>query len=476
MFERIKEFIGKVVRRLFPVNSIEKALGVEIDQDTLMSQAITLWANLYENKPPWLSSTVSTMGLPASISNEIARLVTLELKSEVTGDSQRAKYLNEQYQKVIKSIRQYTEYACAKGGLVFKPYLDGGDINVEYVQADYFYPVKYGSDGTITAAAFVEQKQVGDKTYTRLEYHDFDGTKERIVNKAFVSSMKDSLGNEIALTTVDEWKDLEPAANVENIDRPMFAYFKIPIANNVDTYSPLGQSVFGRAIDLIREADKQYSRGLWEFESAERAVDIDITAFKRDDKGNPIVPEGKERLFRTLDAETGGANPGTFYESFSPDIRDESHQRGLNKLLRLIEFNCGLAYGTISDPEQEAKTATEVKQSRQRSYSTVSDIQKSLQSALEHLVYIMDAYAEIYNLSAKGDYDTSFAWDDSIVVDAEAERLRDLQEMRDGIMSKVEYRMKWYGEDEETAKAKIAEAKGESQTDDELMNFTGGGA
>lgn len=467
MFERIKEFIGKVVRRLFPVNSIEKALGVEIDQDTLMNQAITLWANLYENKPPWLSGTVSTMGLPASISNEIARLVTLELKSEVTGDSQRAKYLNEQYQKVIKSIRQYTEYACAKGGLVLKPYVDGDNINVEYVQADYFYPVRYGSDGTITAAAFVEQKQIGDKTYTRLEYHEFDGTKERIVNKAFKSSMKDSLGNEIPLADVDEWKDLEPVADVENIDRPMFAYFKIPIANNVDTYSPLGQSVFGRAIDLIREADKQYSRGLWEFESAERAVDIDVTAFKRDDKGNPIVPEGKERLFRTLDAEA----KETFYEQYSPEIRDESHNRGLNKLLRLIEFNCGLAYGTLSDPIEEAKTATEVKQSKQRSYSTVSDIQKSLQSALEHLIYIMDAYATVYKLSAKGDYETSFVWDDSIVVDAEAERLRDLQEMRDGIMSKVEYRMKWYGEDEKTAKAKIQEAQSENQSDDELLGF-----
>ena len=472
MFEKLKNFIGKVVRRLFSVNSIEKALGVEIDQDTLMSQAITLWSSLYENKPPWLSGTVSTMGLPASISNEIARLVTLELKSEVTGKSERAKYLDTQYQKVIKSIRQYTEYACAKGGLVFKPYLDGKNINVEYVQADYFYPVRYGSDGTITAAAFVEQKQVGDKTYTRLEYHEFDGTKERIVNKAFKSSMKDSLGNEIALADVDEWKDLTPEANVENIERPTFAYFKIPIANNVDTYSPLGQSVFGRAVDLIQKADEQYSRGLWEFESAERAVDVDISAFKKDSEGKPMVPKGKERLFRTLDADSREI----FYEQYSPEIRDESHNRGLNKLLRLIEFNCGLAYGTLSDPEQEAKTATEVKQSKQRSYSTVSDIQKSLQSALEHLIYIMDAYAAVYKLSAKGDYETSFVWDDSIVVDAEAERLRDLQEMRDGIMSKVEYRMKWYGEDEETAKAKIAEAKGESQEDDDILGFNKGGA
>lgn len=467
MFDKIKNFMKGVWHKLFPISSIEKALNIKVETDTTMSRAIELWANMYENKPPWLNDTVSSMNLPASIANETARLVTLELESEVTG-STRADYLNEQYQKVIETIRTYTEYACAKGGLVFKPYVDGEAINIEYVQADYFYPVKYGSDGSITAAAFVEQKQVGETTYTRLEYHDFDGTKETITNKAYKSKFKDSLGTEISLEEVEEWKDLQPTACIENIEKPMFAYFKIPIANNVDTYSPLGASIFSRAVELIKEADKQYSRCLWEYESAERAVDVDITAFKRDEYGNPVAPQGKERLFRTIDAESDGK---TFYEVFSPDIRDVSFHAGLNKLLRLIEFNCGLAYGTISDPEVDARTATEVKQSKQRSYSTVTDIQKALEKALDHLVYIMDVYATLYNLSPKGNYETSFKWDDSIVVDAEAERMQDLQDIRDGLMPKYAYRMKWYGEDEATARKVIEEIEGADKSDDEILGF-----
>lgn len=467
LFEKLKNWMKGVWHKLFPVSSLEKALNIKIDTDTNMTRAIELWANMYENKPPWLSDTVSSMNLPASIANETARLVTLELESAVTG-SVRADYLNEQYKKIIENIRTYTEYACAKGGLVFKPYVDGEGINVEYVQADYFYPVRYGSDGSITAAAFVEQKQVGETTYTRLEHHDFDGTKETITNKAYKSKSKDSLGTEISLEEVEEWKDLQPTAHVENIEKPMFAYFKIPIANNIDTYSPLGASVFSRAVDLIREADKQYSRCLWEFESAERAIDVDVTAFKRDQNGKEILPEGKERLFRTMDAENDGK---TFYEVFSPEIRDVSFHAGLNKILRLIEFNCGLAYGTISDPEVDARTATEVKQSKQRSYSTVSDIQKALQSALEHLVYIMDVYATLYNLAPKGSYETSFKWDDSIVVDSETERMQDLQDIRDGLMPKYAYRMKWYGEDEATARKVIEEIEGADKSDDEILGF-----
>ncbi len=461
MFEKVRDFMKGVWRSMFPVNSIENALNVEIDKDTIMGQAVTLWANMYSNNPPWLSNTIETMGLPVTISSEIARLVTLELKSEVTG-STRGDYLNKQYQKVIDNIRIYTEYACAKGGLVLKPYVDSGNINVEYVQADYFYPVKYGSDGTITAAAFVEQKQKGSTTYTRLEYHDFNGESETITNKAFKSSTKDSLGNEISLQSVDEWQDLQPVATISGIDKPMFSYFKMPLANNLDTYSPLGRSVYGGAVDLIKEADKQYSRGIWEYQSAERAIDIDETAFTKDSNGEFIIPESQQRLFRKSRLDNGDK---AFYEVYSPTIRDEEYRRGLNSLLRLIEFNCGLSYGTLSDAQETSKTATEVKQSKQRSYAAVSDIQKSLRVALDHLVYIMDVYTTLYSLAPSGAYDVSYVFDDSIVIDAESERARDIQEMHEGILSKIEYRMKWYGEDEKTAAQAIQDAKTDSMAD-----------
>ena len=48
-------------------------------------------------------------------------------------------------------------------------------------------------------------------------------------------------------------------------------------------------------------------------------------------------------------------------------------------------------------------------------------------------------------------------FDDSIVVDESAERTQDLVDVNAGIMSKVEYRMKWYNEDENTASQKIEE-------------------
>ena len=48
-------------------------------------------------------------------------------------------------------------------------------------------------------------------------------------------------------------------------------------------------------------------------------------------------------------------------------------------------------------------------------------------------------------------------FNDSILTDEESERRQDRQDVSMGAMSLVEYRMKWYNEDEATAKSKVVD-------------------
>ena len=48
-------------------------------------------------------------------------------------------------------------------------------------------------------------------------------------------------------------------------------------------------------------------------------------------------------------------------------------------------------------------------------------------------------------------------FNDSILTDEESERQQDRQDVSMGVMSALEYRMKWYNEDEETARSKLPE-------------------
>ena len=58
-------------------------------------------------------------------------------------------------------------------------------------------------------------------------------------------------------------------------------------------------------------------------------------------------------------------------------------------------------------------------------------------------------------------YELSVNFEDSILADDETKRASDRQDVSMGIMPLWEYRMKWYGEDEETAKKMTSDSTAE---------------
>lgn len=456
---------------MFHQTKIEAALGINIAISSKMEEAMKLWADMYANEPYWKDEEKGclTIGLPAQIASELARLVTLEMVSEVSG-SPRAEWINAQYQPVVNKARRFTEFACADGGLVLKPYVtEDGRISVAEVMARDFYPTSFDGDGDITGGVFVDYKFIGQYKYTRFEEHAYDNGTITIKNKAFrvriseINANDETVGQEVPLTDVPDWENIQPEVVVRDVERVLFAYFKMPFANSVEARSPLGVSCYAKATDLIKKADELWSEISWEYEGGELLIHVADSILTRDNTGKPVLPKGKERLYEAFNFERGKEE----LREYHPEFRDSSLFNGLNKTLQRVEFSTGLAYGTLSDPNAVEKTATEINASRQRSYSTVSDVQKALQKALEHLLYAMDTMATLYNLAPAGEYEASWQWDDSIVVDSEVERTRDKEDVRDGIMAKWEYRKKWYGETEEKAKQMVGEAEG--PTDDELL-------
>lgn len=435
---------------------LNKGSDVKIDfaLTSKMANQIELWSRLYENKAPWLSETVQSAELPAAIASEVARMVTLELKSEISG-SARATYISETYKKILSSLRLQVEYGCAKGGLIFKPYVTSKGIAIQYVQADSFFPIDFDGSGNMTKCVFLEQFRKGDKVYSRLEIHDLSNEVLTIQNRAFLATNDYSLGSEISVGMIERWSELTPEAKLTGLDQLPFGYFKVPLANNHDTDSPLGVSAYSRAIGLIREADKRYSQINWEYEAKEAAVHIASNMLKYDQNRDKLIyPGGKDRLYREVEYNNGAVDK-PLIDTFSPDIRDVSLYNGFNNQLKRIEFNCNLAYGTLSDPQNVDKTATEIKTSKQRSYTFVSDCQMALQGALEDTVKAVDFYCSLYHLAPAGSYQISFVWDDSIIVDAEVEREQDRKDLAAGIMRPEEYRAKWYGETEEEAAKRL---------------------
>ena len=237
----------------------------------------------------------------------------------------------------------------------------------------------------------------------------------------------------------------------------MFSYLKIPLANNVDPDSPLGVAVYSRAEKQIQDADEMYGATLWEYKSKETAIQASNEYFKKSRQGEVLLPKGQERLYYPMGNGIADHTTGKpLFNVYSPDIRDQSFFNGYNRIIQKVEFNCGLAYGTLSDPQSVEKTAEEIKSSKQRSYSTVKDIQNSTEEAIRYLVKAMEVWIDMGGLAPAGKVEVSCDWDDSLIVDKkyELEQLR--ADLAAGIIGPVEFRMKRYGETEDQAMKALA--------------------
>lgn len=471
---------------MIPYRSIEQAEHIDTPLSTEMTTALDNWYRLYLNKADWLESDkVKSMNLPAFISSEIARQIVLEMKWNITGkaadgstqdvsgdpvSNPRSEYLKAEFEKLTEALRQKLEQGCAAGGMIIKPYpnIEDGHIYFDWTMDWAFYPLAFDDDGNLSDVIIPDTFTEGKIIYTRLERHTVVKDGVKITQRAFKSNMKDTIGTEIDLSEVDRWAALQPEATVKNTEGPLFGWYKVATANNIDVDSPLGASVFSKAVGVIKEADFQYSRLLWEFEGSELAIDVDPTALrpKKTADGKMETPHLNERLFRQVDIDKGDRD---LYEVFSPQIRDGSLLNGLNQLLIRVEDLCGLSRGTLSDANVDARTATELKIIKQRSYATVSDNQAALEHCLKAVIRAMDVYATTYNLAPAGEYDVSFEWDDSILTDTDAQLNERLMLMNAGVIGKAEMREWYLGETKAQAQAALESIQQEQMSSMQMM-------
>ena len=469
MFSRLWNFIRSVVRKILPYRAIESIEDVESPLSTDMVNALDDWYNLYLNRAEWLSDTVKSLNLPAFISSEIARQIVLEMKWNITGKNAdgetqeadggdvmnpRAEYLKKEFERCIATLRLKLEQGCAAGGMTIKPYPKDGHIYFDWTMDWSLYPIAFDDDGNLADVIFRDTYTEGKTIFTRLERHTVEGDSVKITQRAFKSSVKDAIGVEIPLSDVPFWENLEPEATVQNTGGQMFGWYKVATANSIDTESPMGASVFAKSRDLIQEADKQYSRLLWEYEGSELAIDVDPTVLrpKKTEGGGLEMPKLNQRLFRAVDADKGDRD---LYNVFSPQIRDTALVNGLNQILMRIEDQCGLARGTISDANTVERTATELNIVKQRTYVTISDNQTALEHCLKDVIRAMDVYATLYDLAPEGEYEVSFEWDDSIITDTEQQMNEHLMLLNAGLISKAEFREWYFGETKDQAQAAI---------------------
>lgn len=453
-FFRGRGFFHPPRPRLLEDGLAERAFGMKSAVSPAMRQGLELWYALYVNDPPWRrgDARLKPSGLPGAIGRELARAVLAEFHMQLEG-GERAAYLNRELAPALRELNRAVELGLCLGSAALRPCLEEGRLTVDICPAGSFSPLAFDGSGRPTAGVFRETAERDGERYTRLEYQGFEygpeGERVYVIrNRAYTGDG----GRELPLSCLPRWAGLEPEVRIEQLERPLFAVFKNPAANHIDPASPLGVSVYGGepTVELLRQAEEQWYLLRWEYLSGKRKIYSDGAV--------PDPRQFDDELF----IRGRFTADGNLFETFSPELRDEALYRGYQRILQRIEYNVGLSFGTISDPQSVEKTATEILAAKNRQRLTVRAIQNRLEATLEDLVYAMDALCDLYGLAPVGDYSLSLNWGDGVLDDPETvrqDKALDLQELAAGVLSPWEYRVKWYKETPEKAKAATGERK-----------------
>lgn len=431
------EIIKGVWRKLFGNNSTSNTLSIKPAISQTMITNVNKWYKCYAGEAEWTNNDVKSLRLEKSIVREFANIVLNEMTVSIS---------NQELQDLYDSIKSNElniglQQGLAMGAFVVRP-LGEGKNRAQFLSQNNYIPLKFNDAKRLTEVIFPDIINEGKRIYMRLEHHSVNPETGLSINNYAVMSKDD--GNswvKINLNSVPEWADIEESVTYPEMLKPDFGYYCNPFDNTIDQ-SPCGVSVFEPAIDIIRKADVQFGRLDWEFESGERAIFVDVSLMK-----NQEMNKMSDRLYQTVDAD----GDEDLIHEHSPALREADYISGLDEYVRKIEFAVGLSYGDISNPQSVEKTAEEIKVSKQRKYNTVSAIQENLKDCLEDFVYAL----AFWNALATKKYDFVCDFKDSVLTNEKEERENDRQDLASGIMSREEYRAKWYGEDIEVAREKL---------------------
>lgn len=237
-----------------------------------------------------------------------------------------------------------------------------------------------------------------------------------------------------------------------------FAMLKPNIANNVDINSPLGVSIFANATGNLREIDLVFDSYANEFILGKKRIFVNVKDWVVDNRTGEErdVFDSRDVVFYWLPEADDGKQMIT---DDTQSLRVADHINALQNQLNLFGYKCGLGTEHYKFDNGGIATATQVVSVNSEMFRNIKKheiiVEEALITVVKAMLYAINTFtSEKVNTNAE----ITIKFDDSIIVDEESERAQDLVDVNNGIMAKYEYRMKWYNEDEATARRKVEEA------------------
>lgn len=439
------------------------------------SEYLSTWLSYYEGKQASLNYKIyngsnykrrkrKSLKVPKKLCEDFANFVLNE-KCEIIVDGKAQDNLNAFLDKEHFWSRANANYEQAMG-LSLGAWVEGieglqvndkgemvgkGKLKVRYINATKIYPITI-VDGKIVECAFASE----NTNYTNLELHLLDpNTNTYIVRVCKL----DKSGGVIVDSNIEKNTGIQDFYS--GSETPLFQLVYPNLTNNLNINSSLPISVYANELDKFDCLDEKYDDFNTEFMNGKRRIFVNSELWNVDVSGEGKVAktfDENDTLFYSLHFQD---NSKPMIESSAEALREQSYINAINSELTLISMGVGFGkafYNFEGGSSRPLQTATAVVAMNSDTIRTIKKHEEVVRTALIDFVKAVKYLSNTFTDEPIGEFndeDITILFDDTIFEDKETEQTRDRTNVTSGLMSEVEYRMRWFGESEKDAQTYV---------------------
>jgi len=330
--------------------------------------------------------------------------------------------------------------------------ITGGKVKLDVIKYDSIFPIVYNSND-IQTIAFVKSEQLKDKTLFTIGIHSFQNGKATVEN--IQATVK---GGNVDFTAPETVKQNQIFNNQQ------FCLIKPNVLNDYSDVLPFGQSIFADSLAACVDVDLAADGLRRDVEESPQMTfvgkDLLLDAIGKNGNKKKLFENTRGKFFVIPQklAEGGNSNIKQLFEKSCPEIRADQFWKVIKDSLNWACLTAGLGKNTLDIVPQQ--TATGVIHTESEKMQNVSLHQQYLET---EIIKIVRALCELSTLTGNpiDASEVTITFEDSVIEDTTEQKNLSMREIDIGIISPVEYRVKYYGESVDEATAKIAALKKE---------------
>ena len=416
-----------------------------------------------------------TMNMPKKLCEDLTKLLWTE-KTQINLSNKNAtkrlwEVLDSKENDFTVNLPIFIEKMLALGNAATVEYKDENNITIiDYIDGDVIIPYKFTNGyitGMITVSRFIDDKGKRKVYYTHITYHEYTDGKYIKLNELYKSNTDTALGRQIDFNSA--FPDVKES-DVVFTSNPYFQIWRPNLANNFDTGSPMGISIYANSIDRFKSLDTKYDSFYNEFILGKKRILVDQSAMKgkmeTDGEGNPRFVQyfdKNDRVYQALNIDSDKMKEPVKEIDFT--LRYQEHIDSINADLNWLSENVGLGSNYYKFDGAGTKTATEVISENSQAFRTKEHYQIIINACVEELV---KAVCELEGIKTNK---ITITPDDSIIEDKNTEMTRAQLEVSQGLRSKKSYLMEIKGMSEDEAEEELQKIQEEKMSNQEAFGF-----